>query len=593
LAKPLEPQLTSLPRCRLRLLTAVGVDLGRMRPFRCLHRRCLGQNAGLPASLHARSISLALGARHILIDVDLSLDPGHRVGLVGPNGVGKSTLLRVLAGTLRPDAGSVLLAPPAATVGYLDQEPERTGESVLAYVSRRTGVGAAHTELDAATAAMAAGSVGADDQYSTALDRWLALGAADLDVRVGEMWSSLDLPERLLPQPMTSLSGGEAARVSLAALMLTRFDVLLLDEPTNDLDLDSLDRLEKFVNGVQGAVALVSHDREFLRRVVTDVAELDEFTHGVTVFAGGYETYIREREIARQHAWEAWEEYDSKRSTLAQRSQREREWATQGLSRAKNDPNEKDKNIKAYKINQTEQLAGRAARTDRAIARLDVVEQPREAWDLRMTIATAPRSGALVASLRDAVVTLGSFQLGPVTVDVEYGERVVIVGPNGSGKSTLIGALLGEVPLITGMQRLGPSVKLGRLEQARTQLVAGSATLAAFQAATGLTISEARTLLAKFGIGAEHVHRPVSSLSPGERTRLVLALFMAVGCNCLVLDEPTNHLDLPAIEQIEQAVDTFPGTVLLVSHDRVLLQHIRRTRTIELRDGDVVSDRSE
>ena len=538
---------------------------------------------------------MALGARHILVDVDLSLDPGHRIGLVGPNGVGKSTLLRVVAGMQRPDAGAVTLAPPTATVGYLDQEPERGDETVLSYVERRTGVIEAHTELDAATAAMAAGAPESDDRYSTALERWLALGAADLDVRVGEMWAELGLPERLLQQSMLSLSGGEAARVSLAALMLTRFDVLLLDEPTNNLDLDSLDRLEQFVNGVQGAVALVSHDREFLRRVVTDVAELDEFTHGVTVFADGYDTYIHEREVARQHAWQAWEEYDTKRSTLAQRSQREREWATQGLSRAKKKPDDNDKFVKAFKINQTEQLAGRAARTDRAMERLDVVEQPREAWDLRMTIATAPRSGALVAGLVDAVVDVGAFQLGPVSLEVNYGERVVIVGPNGSGKTTLLGALLGEVALTSGTQRLGPSVKLGRLEQARTQLagVGDHSMLAAFQAATGLTVSEARTLLAKFGVGAEHVHRPAESLSPGERTRLVLALFMAVGCNCLVLDEPTNHLDLPAIEQIEQAVETFPGTVLLVTHDRVLLQHVRRTRTIELRDGEIVADQSE
>ena len=569
-------------------IRAVGAHISSHRPG------ASGRMRVLPAYLHARNISLALGARHILVDVDVSLDPGHRIGLVGPNGVGKSTLLRVLAGGLRPDAGSVSLAPPNAMVGYLDQEPERGDESVLDYVSRRTGVGAAHAELDMATAAMAAGSAGADDRYSVTLERWLALGAADLDVRVGEMWSTLGLTDRLLTQAMTTLSGGEAARVSLAALMLTRFDVLLLDEPTNDLDLDSLDRLEQFVNGVQGAVALVSHDREFLRRVVTDVAELDEFTHAVTVFSGGYDTYINEREIARQHAWEAWEEYDSKRSTLAQRSQREREWATQGSSRAKNDTSEKDKFVRAYKINQTEQLAGRAARTDRAMERLEVVEQPRESWDLRMTIATAPRSGALVARLRDAVVSVGSFKLGPVTLEINYGERVVIVGPNGSGKTTMLGALLGSVPLASGTQRMGPSVRLGRLEQARTQLEsAGSTTLASFQAVTGLVISEARTLLAKFGIGAEHVHRPVGSLSPGERTRLVLALFMAVGCNCLVLDEPTNHLDLPAIEQIEQAVDTFPGTVLLVSHDRVLLEHIRRTRTIELLDGHVVADRSE
>jgi ATPase subunit of ABC transporter with duplicated ATPase domains len=556
-------------------------------------RQVIGQNASLPASLHARNISLALGARHILVDVDLPLDPGHRIGLVGPNGVGKSTLLRVLAGMHTPDAGTVSLSPPAATVGYLDQQPERADETVVGYLARRTGVAAVHAELDSATAVLAEGSPGADDRYGTALDRWLALGTADLDVRIGEMWAELGLPDRLLQQPMTSLSGGEAARVSLAALMLSRFDVLLLDEPTNDLDLDSLDRLERFVNGVQSAVALVSHDREFLRHVVTDVAELDEFSHQLSMFAGGYDTYMHEREVARQHAWEAWEEYDTKRSTLAQRSQREREWAAQGLSRAKKKPDDNDKNIKAFKINQTEQLAGRAARTDRAIERLDVVDRPREPWDLRMTIASAPRSGTLVARLADAVVDRGPFRLGPVTLEVNYGERVVIVGPNGSGKSTLLGALLGDVAVTSGSQRLGASVQLGRLEQARAQFVGEQTTLAAFQAASGLTVSEARTLLAKFGVGAEHVHRRAESLSPGERSRLVLALFMAVGCNCLVLDEPTNHLDLPAIEQIEQAVGTFPGTVLLVSHDRVLLQHIRRTRTIELRAGQVVSDRSE
>jgi len=549
------------------------------------------------ASLHARNVSLALGSRHLLVDVTLALDPGHRVGLVGPNGVGKSTLLRVLAGLRRPDAGTVSLAPPTATVGYLDQEPERGEETVLAYVERRTGVVGAHADLHSATAALAAGSDNADHTYSLALDRWMALGAADLDVRIGETWAELGLDDRLLQQPMSSLSGGEAARVGLAALMLARFDVTLLDEPTNDLDLDSLDRLEQFVVGVQGAIALVSHDREFLRRVVTDVAELDEFTHGLTTFTGGYDAFLRERELARQHAWEAWEEYDAKKSSMAQRAQREREWATQGLSRAKKRPDDNDKNIKAFKINQTEQLAARAARTERAMRRMEVVEQPREPWDLRMTIATAPRSGALVAALDDAVVDRGTFRLGPVDLEIGYGERVVIVGRNGSGKTTLLNALLGDIELTSGTQRIGPSVRVGRLEQARTQLArvsnGRSTTLGAFQTATGLTVSDARTLLAKFGIGAEHVHRSVESLSPGERTRLVLALFTAIGSNCLVLDEPTNHLDLPAIEQIEQAVDSFPGTLLLVSHDRVLLEHVRRTRTIEVRDGKVVADRSE
>ncbi len=552
----------------------------------------------MPASLHARDITLSVGTRHILDGVDIDVDPGHRIGLVGPNGVGKSTLLRVLAGALRPERGAVQVSPPDATIGYLAQEPERSPETVAEHLARRTGVAAASVELDAATEALAAGDTGADDRYSAALERWLALGAADVESRTADVWADLGLGERLLTQPMATLSGGEAARVGLAALLLARFDVFLLDEPTNDLDLDGLARLERFVTGLNAGVVLVSHDRTFLERTITDVVELDEFTHSATLFAGGWSAYQHERDVARARAWEAWETYDAKRSTLAARAQREREWASQGLSRAKNKPVDNDKNVRNWKINQTEQLAGKAARTEKAMERLDVVDQPREPWQLRLTVAAGERSGDVVARLTDAVVNRGEFVLGPVDLQIGYGERVVIAGPNGSGKSTLLGALLGEIALTSGTQWRGPGVVVGRLEQVRDQLPASSSVLDAFLAATGMTISEARTLMAKFGIAAAHVGRPVQSLSPGERTRLVLALLMAgpagsPGANCLVLDEPTNHLDLPAIEQLEQALDTFPGTVLLVSHDRSLLATVRRTRTIELTNGRIVADRPE
>ena len=544
----------------------------------------------MSAALHARGVSLSLGARHLLVDVELSVDPGQCIGLVGPNGVGKSTLLRVLAGQLPPDAGVVQLSPAGANVGYLPQEPERRDESVLAYLERRTGVAEASGRLDASTAELAAGTPGADDAYSDALDRWLALGAADFESRVGDVWADLGLGEHLLHQLMPSLSGGEAARAGLAALLLARFDVFLLDEPTNDLDLDGLARLERFVTGLGAGCVLVSHDRTFLQRTVTHVVELDEFTHQATRYAGGWDSYQRERELAKQHARAAYEEYDAKRSALAGRAQREREWATQGLSRAKKKPDDNDKNIKAFKINQTEQLAGKAARTDKMIERLEAVEEPREGWELRLVIAAAPRSGAVVARLEHATVQHGSFTLGPIDLQIDYGEKVVIEGPNGAGKSTLLRALLGEEPVASGVHWRGPGVVVGRLEQARHQLADAPTVLQAFMAATGMLVPEARTLLAKFGIGAEHVNRAAESLSPGERTRLVLALLMAKGSNCLVLDEPTNHLDLPAIEQLEQALATFEGTVLLVSHDRSLLSNVARTRTLEVRAGRIVRD---
>ena len=545
----------------------------------------------MTASLHARDSSLALGARHILEGVDLAVDPGQRVGLVGPNGVGKSTLLRILAGLLHADRGSVTLAPAAANVGYLPQEPERADETVREHLERRTGVAAASAALDASTAAMAAGDADAGDEYSDALDRWLALGAADFDSRVADVWADLGLPERLLDERLPVLSGGEAARVGLAALFLARFDVFLLDEPTNDLDLEGLARLERFVTDMSAGCVIVSHDRTFLERTITHVVEIDEFTHLASRYAGGWDVFLHERDIARQQARQAYEDYDSKRSSLAGRAQREREWATQGLSKAKKQPSDGDKHIKAFKINQSEQLAGKAARTDKMMERLEVVEEPREAWQLRMQMAEVERSGDVVARLNQAVVQRDSFTLGPLDLQIGFGERIVIEGPNGSGKSTLLGALLGEIPLSSGEQWRGPGVVVGRLEQARQQLTDQPTVVAAFMAVTGMLVPEARTLLAKFGIGAEHVNRPAESLSPGERTRLVMALLMAKGSNCLVLDEPTNHLDMPAIEQLEQAMETFGGTVLLVSHDRSLLSTVRRTRTIELLNGKVVSDR--
>ena len=543
------------------------------------------------ASLHARAVSLALGAATVLAAVDLSVAPGWKVGLVGPNGVGKSTLLKLLCGDIAPDSGSVQTTPPGAIVGYLPQEPERReDETVVQFLARRTGVAAANLALDEATADLSVGADGADDRYSVALEYWLAIGSADFESRLATVWADLGLAASLVDQSMVTLSGGEAARAGLASLLLARFDVFLLDEPTNDLDLAGLARLEQWVTGLRQGLVVVSHDREFLRRTVTHVAEIDEFSHGLTVFAGGWDTFLTEREVAARHARERYEEYAERKSGLLGRAQREREWATQGLSKAKKNPSDGDKHIKAFKINQSEQLAGKAARTEKSIERLEVVEEPREAWQLRLSFGQAPRSGAVVARLVDAVVSNGEFTLGPLNLSIGSGERVAIVGPNGSGKSTLLALLLGRLTPLDGEHFLGPSVIVGELEQARSQLADDATLLDGFLRETGMTVPEARTLLAKFGLGATEVNRQTGSLSPGERTRAVLALHMARGTNCLVLDEPTNHLDLAAIEQLEIALEAFAGTVLLVTHDRALLDNVRLTRRIELDAGRIVAD---
>jgi ATPase subunit of ABC transporter with duplicated ATPase domains len=337
---------------------------------------------------------------------------------------------------------------------------------------------------------------------------------------------------------------------------------------------------------------VVSHDRAFLDRTIDGVLELDEHSHQGRFYAGGWTAYLDERAVALRHAQEEYETYAAQRATLTSRAQQQREWAVQGVKKVKSS-GERDKFIRHFRTQSSERLAGKARATDRALERLDeqAIEKPWVGWELRMDVASAPRSGDIVARLEAAVVRRGDFVLGPVDLEIAYGERVAILGANGSGKTTLLHTLLGELPLESGSQRVGPSVVLGRLEQARDTFSVDGTLMEAFQRASGADASACRSTLAKFGLGAEHVLRSARTLSPGERTRAVLALFTISGVNCLVLDEPTNHLDLPAIEQLEQALDTFTGTVLLVTHDRALLAEVETTREIRIERGLIASDR--
>ncbi|MGY1915630.1 ABC-F family ATP-binding cassette domain-containing protein [Blastococcus sp. SYSU DS0973] len=542
----------------------------------------------MSATLVARGLAAGHGARVLFSDLDLVVAPGDVVGLVGVNGAGKSTLLRTLAGEIPVEAGSIALSPPTATLGYLPQEHERRqGETVLAALARRTGVTAAQAALDAATDALTAGAAGADDAYGDALERWLALGGADLDERAEEVVAEV-APGVALDAPMTGLSGGQAARVGLASLLLSRYDVLLLDEPTNDLDLAGLDQLERFVTGARAGVVVVSHDREFLARTTSRIVELDLAQQLVRVHDGGYEAYLVEREVARRHAREEYEEFADTKAGLEARARMQRNWMAKGVRDAIKKSKDGDRHIKAANRASSEKQAAKARQTDRLIDRLDVVEEPRKEWELRMEIAAAPRAGAVVATLRGAVVRRGCFTLGPVDLQVDWGDRVAITGANGSGKSTLLAALLGRVPLDEGAGSLGPAVRIGEIDQARGRFLGPEQLLDAFGAEVpDWPTAEVRTLLAKFGLTADHVLRPALTLSPGERTRAALGLLQARGVNVLVLDEPTNHLDLPAIEQLEQALAGYTGTLLLVTHDRRMLEAVATDRRLEVDGGRV------
>jgi ATPase subunit of ABC transporter with duplicated ATPase domains len=533
-------------------------------------------------TLIARDLHKAHGAATILAGVSVTVAPGEVLGIVGPNGAGKSTLLRLLAGLDAPDLGTVRLT--AGTAGYLPQEPDRAaGERLHDYLARRTGVAAADARVQAATAELAADAAGAADRYAEAFETWLELGGADLEPRAETVLRDLGLDPALLDLETVALSGGQAARASLAAILLSRFDVLLLDEPTNDLDFDGLERLERFVAERPGGAVIVSHDRAFLERTVTRVLELDEIAHTASEYGGGWAGYLELRATAGRHAEERYETYSAQRERLEDRGRRQRQWSETGVRKAKSSGNdEPDKSVRAHRVARSEKQASKVRATEKAIERLDAVDKPWRRWELQLRFGGGERSGDVTVRLEQAELRRGSFVLGPLDLELAWGERVALVGPNGSGKTTLVDGLLGRLPLSAGTRWIGPGVRIGTLDQARRGFDGADALLDAFVAQGAMSQQDARSLLAKFGLEHDAVARPSARLSPGERTRASLALLMAAGANWLVLDEPTNHLDLPAIEQLETALDAYDGTLLIVTHDRQLLDAVELDRTIDL-----------
>jgi ATPase subunit of ABC transporter with duplicated ATPase domains len=438
--------------------------------------------------LAARSISKSFGDTVVLDRVSLAVTPGSRIGVVGPNGIGKSTLLRVLAGLDPPDMGTVSREPPGLAVAYLAQESETAGRS-----------------------------------------------------------------------------GGEAARAMLEAILASDADVLLLDEPTNDLDFAGLELLERFLDRHRGGLVVVSHDRTLLDGM-TRILEFEAETRVVREFAGGWSAFDAERRRARERHEHDYGHYLGERSRIAEQARKMRQWEERGYGQGRKKKKAKD--------------VGK--RFEKKLARVEQVEKPWSPWRLELALAPGRRAGDVVARLDGAVIEREGFRLGPIDLELRNGDRLVVLGRNGAGKTTLLQGLLGQLRLTEGRRWVGPGVVLGELPQGGGVFSDDGTLLDLFLDSSSLEVGTARTLLAKFALGADHVRRSARSLSPGERSRATLALLAARGVNTLVLDEPTNYLDLEAITELESALESFEGTVVLVTHDRRFLDAFRATRTLEL-----------
>ncbi len=554
----------------------------------------------LPVTLVARGLSVDRGGHDVLHNATITITPGDRMAVVGPNGVGKSTLLLALAGRIAIRSGTVTRHPPSGRIGLLDQVLERSEVATgRALVAARIGVADARLEFEAATRALAepadgAGGVsdGTADRYDAALTAWESVGGFDFDHRLEAACLELGLEHHHLDRTTATLSGGQLAKLGLASIMISRFDITLLDEPTNNLDRHGLAVLERWVNRHDGAILMVSHDRTFLEHTITSVARIeangfDPASGNVEVFTGGWRDYEDQVALARRRAEERFERYTTERDRLSSLAQQKREWADRGTSRAKKRPADNDRNRRMAELDSAERQIGAAKAVSKRLERLEVVDKPWQPWQLRFTIAEAERGSSDVIVTRDLVIERGAFRLGPVTLTINFGERVLIDGANGSGKTTLVDGLLGRLEAVDGSAALGRSVITGTVGQFRQAFMTDASLLTVFGRHTEVDPTESRSLLAKFGLDAGAVARSADTLSPGQQTRAELAVFQARGVNLIVLDEPTNHLDMEAIEQLEQALADFDGTLLVVTHDQRFREALRIDRVISVADGTV------
>jgi len=517
----------------------------------------------------ATSLQIHVGGKLLFDEVGFKLEPRERMTLSGRNGAGKSTLLRVLAGELTPDVGSVSLQRGAKVMLH-DQRPPRESPTALGeYVySGRSEMLEAEAELARLEAEMGKGEVGEETMaaYSAAQQRLETGGGYRWRDEVLAVLRGLGFDAEQTERPLSTFSGGELTRASLARALAAKPDLLLLDEPTNHLDIPSLEWLERYLVELDAAIVLVAHDRWFLEAVGTSVLELE--AQRARFFAGPWHAWRKEQAVRQIALGKAIERQQAEIARMERFVERFR-----------------------YKATKARQAQSRVKQIERRKREGPVAER-RDERRLRFSFKPPARPGRVVLKLvRGRIEVPGRVLLEGAEMELERGEHVVLVGANGSGKTTLIEALAGQREPASGSVRTGHNVHIGYLSQ-HAETAAGEGTvLDAAQRETGLTGPKARALLGGFLFSGEEVEKQLSEISGGEQRRLSLAILVASGANVLLLDEPTNHLDIESREALEDALTEFEGAVLLISHDRALLEAVG-SRTVVCEDGELSSHQS-
>ena len=526
------------------------------------------------------NLTKSYGTATVLSDLSFTLEE-QKVALVGGNGSGKSTLLRLLAGVEAPDGGEIRFAPHAC-IGYLPQDTSKIEDlPIRDYLRKVAGIDVIERRMHELTDRLA--EPAAALEYGDLQERYQHLDGYSFEHRMEVVLAGFGLQDVELHRSASELSSGQKSKVTLAGILLKGVDVLLLDEPTNNLDLPALIWLEDFLRTSKATTIIVSHDRRFLDRTVRKVFELDGSTHSLTISGGTYSDYLemKSKRFARQK-----EEYRLQQEEIGRLSERAGRLRTSSEQGSAWKGSDNDKFLRGFKQDRAGRSARAAKSIEKRIERIDQVERPVEREALKIELSAQDSPSSCIIKLVDLVAGYPQgFAVGPVSMDISLGTRVGIMGLNGSGKSTFLKTVAGILPPLSGSVEMGRGIVLGNMMQEHESLPREQTVLECAMQRTGLKAQDTFALLVKYDLTENQIRQLVGHLSPGERARLLLAIFSATAVNALLLDEPTNHLDLEALDALEEALDTYQGTVILVSHDRYFLETARLDLVYVLSEG--------
>ena len=535
--------------------------------------------------LTAHHLHKSYGIQTVLQDISFSISNSERAGLIGPNGCGKTTLMRILAGIEQPDSGTVVWTRPNLRIGYLAQGMEFDEAQTIRTTLNLLPL--AQAELEAALVSLAIAMTSHPEdatiqaRYDSTLHQLIASN------QLPALLAPLGLADMPLDTPVRHLSGGQKTRLMLARVLLEEPHLLLLDEPTNHLDIEMLEWLEDWLNRFRGAALIVSHDRAFLDHTVTSVLELDPSTHGIKSYPGNYAEYLEQKMVEREKQVQAWQDQQDEIAQLRSAAAHIR-----GLTKMKKGGKADggDKFAKGFFGNRaTKNVAGRAKHIEARIEKLlteDRLEKPKQNWQMKLEFGAPAHQSKDVLITEELAVGYDKPLLDDLNLNIRAGQRIALTGPNGTGKTTLIRTIAGKLSPLAGTLKLGMTVKLGYMTQEQELLKPDLNAMQTVQRVAPFNETEARNFLHYFLFKGDDALRPTSALSFGERARLQLGLLVAQGCTFLLLDEPINHLDIPSRARFEEALASFNGTILAVVHDRYFIERFA-TDVWNIKDGRI------